>query len=578
MVIAKSANSECIDGSLLTDERPQSFGYDFEVKGNITFTYRGALKDAFMAHLCSPFLFIIKELVKRTQFASSDSDICRIGHIKSQLFLTDNSPVTETIGTFTHMSPQLKVQPLISIIGSIYPFTTSDSYTTALYIFDPYRSGTKLEKELINRGFNNTDEDIVTDEIRLLSNKRDIYKKIIVNRNHLIQTSIIGHKLSHISSQSYIYSLEGLYDVIETGIHDKFVSVIMERAAKFFANPDEEMIDEIDYEFDEYVVKWRPALGPYLMAITQIYAKDSFDRFGDDLVRLLLSYHSYDEEFDGFESRSRHECVSKQFQRCIYDTIYELDIDDDMIDRFKAQDPVLSAKHLFYKLIKFLQRKCPKIQIVWHFNETDDYYGRQILQVMYRLANDWPQLKCLQFRDLLLEKQVFQILSPFGSMVSYLVIDSPQVIPNEEYFPNVSQLVITTFDLMFTVNDNHFMRFNGLKKFEFIWTESEYNYNRFAVFVDYYGSRLQCIRVNVTDISDDSKPKILQFLTQLSQFRELKELDIDFDDCFEYSLHQNLKTIGLNPIKGHGFESRDNELHSIHAAFKTSSSVAQSKR
>ncbi|CAG2117043.1 unnamed protein product, partial [Medioppia subpectinata] len=40
----------------------------------------------------------------------------------------------------------------------------------------------------------------------------------------------------------------------------------------------------------------------------QLYAKDSMDRFGDDLCELLLSYFPFEDQF-------RCECVSKQFQR-----------------------------------------------------------------------------------------------------------------------------------------------------------------------------------------------------------------------------------------------------------------------
>ncbi|XP_054157839.1 uncharacterized protein LOC128956180 [Oppia nitens] len=39
--------------------------------------------------------------------------------------------------------------------------------------------------------------------------------------------------------------------------------------------------------------------------------RQSFDRFGDDLTELLLSYLSFDEKI-------RHECVSKQWQRLVF--------------------------------------------------------------------------------------------------------------------------------------------------------------------------------------------------------------------------------------------------------------------
>ncbi|CAG2170348.1 unnamed protein product [Oppiella nova] len=45
--------------------------------------------------------------------------------------------------------------------------------------------------------------------------------------------------------------------------------------------------------------------------MSQIYSKDSLDRFGDDLCEILLSYLS-------FEGRFRYECLSKQWQRVVY--------------------------------------------------------------------------------------------------------------------------------------------------------------------------------------------------------------------------------------------------------------------
>ena len=51
----------------------------------------------------------------------------------------------------------------------------------------------------------------------------------------------------------------------------------------------------------------------------EVYPKESFDRFGDDLCEVLLSYLS-------FEDRFRYECLSKQFQRFIFTTVSEITI------------------------------------------------------------------------------------------------------------------------------------------------------------------------------------------------------------------------------------------------------------
>ncbi len=51
----------------------------------------------------------------------------------------------------------------------------------------------------------------------------------------------------------------------------------------------------------------------------KMYPKDSFDRFGDDLCQLLLSYLTIEQKF-GFE------CVSKRWQRLVFNKQLKLNI------------------------------------------------------------------------------------------------------------------------------------------------------------------------------------------------------------------------------------------------------------
>ncbi|CAG2102937.1 unnamed protein product [Medioppia subpectinata] len=220
---------------------------------------------------------------------------------------------------------------------------------------------------------------------------------------------------------------------------------------------------------------------------TQKYAKDSFDRFGDDLIRLLLSYHSYDERFDGFESRSQHECVSKQFQRCIYDTINEIHIDYELIASVKAKEVDLSNQDLCLKFVAFLQKKCPNIVKITHNHWSSGSYSGPLLQAMDQLRNDWPHLKDMS-------------------------IDTDQLIPYEEDFPNLCSLNTSNMDLMFTTNDNHLMAFNHLKDIRFYWADTQYNCHRFKAFVDYYSSRLQIIECLMINIKEDSETNVTQIV------------------------------------------------------------------
>ena len=46
----------------------------------------------------------------------------------------------------------------------------------------------------------------------------------------------------------------------------------------------------------------------------KVHLKDSMDRFGDDLTELILS-------FLWFEDKIRLECVSKQWKRCVFQSV-----------------------------------------------------------------------------------------------------------------------------------------------------------------------------------------------------------------------------------------------------------------
>src|SRR6266700_6390662 len=49
----------------------------------------------------------------------------------------------------------------------------------------------------------------------------------------------------------------------------------------------------------------------------KVYSKSSFDRFGDDLCELILSYMAFEDKF-------RLECVAKQWLRVVFNRHYKL--------------------------------------------------------------------------------------------------------------------------------------------------------------------------------------------------------------------------------------------------------------
>ena len=88
----------------------------------------------------------------------------------------------------------------------------------------------------------------------------------------------------------------------------------------------------------------------------KVYAKDSMDRFGDDLTELILSYLWFEDKF-------RLECVSKQWKRCVFQRqsiiiIYSY-------NSLNGSSKLLKKnKQLYEQRLESVLKKCPNITTV----------------------------------------------------------------------------------------------------------------------------------------------------------------------------------------------------------------------
>ena len=86
--------------------------------------------------------------------------------------------------------------------------------------------------------------------------------------------------------------------------------------------------------------------------MTSIYPKSSFDRFGDDLLEVLLSYIPFE---DCFHFR----CVSKQWKRLIFNKQNKLIIDNNSKIKFIKEN-----NENKFKTIEVILKNCPNIRSV----------------------------------------------------------------------------------------------------------------------------------------------------------------------------------------------------------------------
>ena len=71
------------------------------------------------------------------------------------------------------------------------------------------------------------------------------------------------------------------------------------------------------------------------------FAKDSMEKFGDDLTELILQYLT-------LEDKVRLECVSKQWRRLVFNKQFTIEIDSDSVKGFRFyRNNTLNVYRLF---------------------------------------------------------------------------------------------------------------------------------------------------------------------------------------------------------------------------------------
>ncbi|CAG2117504.1 unnamed protein product, partial [Medioppia subpectinata] len=133
----------------------------------------------------------------------------------------------------------------------------------------------------------------------------------------------------------------------------------------------------------------------------QMYAKNSMDRFGDDLCALLLSYLSIKDRF-------QCECVSKQFQRTVFENAVDITFKDTFIFKTYHRN---EFKTRFFTTIA---RKCPNIQTI----DCRGIYKTYVIKFPHFL--DIFRDNCRHLRDIYcdLMPETEQWIHSYGSLIT----------------------------------------------------------------------------------------------------------------------------------------------------------------
>ena len=88
----------------------------------------------------------------------------------------------------------------------------------------------------------------------------------------------------------------------------------------------------------------------------KVYAKNSLDRFGDDLTEEILQYMTLEEKI-------RLECVSKQWQRCVYQRQFVFELEHKSVEKQNSLNKLCNINnnlsHVKHQSLESVLKKCP---------------------------------------------------------------------------------------------------------------------------------------------------------------------------------------------------------------------------
>jgi hypothetical protein len=265
--------------------------------------------------------------------------------------------------------------------------------------------------------------------------------------------------------------------------------------------------------------------------LDQIYSKDSFDRFSDDLCRLLLSYLPFEEHF-------RRECLSKQIQRCLHISLHALTITDTLFDK-------MSAKSGFFGtvLLTDILKKCPNIQTIDCYHIFYESYIRQILEAIDGLSDDYcRRLTRIDFCFSDCDDLVINWVQRFAPKLHKLGVQSSNS-QCLQYCHHLRHLWVYSLTDAFTP-DNRLMAQN-LVSIEFTITD-DFSNEMFATFV---ANNKSLKSLDVLFWTSLSMGTVIGLMAQIAGLPQLWELTLKLlgtNPAVTHSLYDSLRIIGTN--------------------------------
>ena len=281
----------------------------------------------------------------------------------------------------------------------------------------------------------------------------------------------------------------------------------------------EKRVKSLDEEHEEHK-------SPYFSSIEwEVYPKDSFERFGDDLSEVLLSYLSFEDKF-------RFECVSKQFQRLIFNKQTDLIFDSKIKKKFEKLD-VFEQKYIEFNTMSHILKKCSNIRRIVLSFRIKSMDGFISLVTKHCLHLNSIELNFHQMS----ENRLKEFCDKFGPKMKSIAIKGSHRMNSIKTIlkrsPHLESLDIKDLNrrlsIVFNPNTNKPFA-KKLKSFSFTFKSTDIKL--IESFFDYYKNSLESVEVKTTTLSTEY---INALMTQISKLSKLKKLVLICETSVESS-------------------------------------------
>ncbi|CAG2102981.1 unnamed protein product [Medioppia subpectinata] len=253
----------------------------------------------------------------------------------------------------------------------------------------------------------------------------------------------------------------------------------------------------------------------------QIYAKNSIDRFGDDLCALLLSYFP-------LEDHIRCESLSKQFRRTVFRSLLHITIDNKLMRQL--------PKSNIRQIMATIAIKCGNIETI-DCREINNIYKEHIPEVLTTFRDNCRHLRQIYCNLWRINSQTMRSFAPLITR-----IDGIEYFADRDAITHYHRLSHLRINSLRDVFDRHngTLLAKNLHSFELNnYLKNDSDEHQLSAFV----AQNLFLKSAVFMVYDTFHQLFQQFsrLTQLRDLRLSLWLTIG-----ENSLSESLRTIGLN--------------------------------